>query len=150
MHGADRSEQLAAGCRDAAEDRRGSGRATGSFPVRAEQVSESAARTVGGAAQPQERAVVERTTGPVRGGLEGAGYGRRIRRQRGRRGPRWRCRSGEGAEGNAKPETRRAPASGAASEARENCSRLGRGGEALWRLRGGSAVDCRRELRNRP
>src|ERR1051325_2754201 len=77
--------ELAAGCRDAAEDRRGSGRATGSFPVRAEQVSESAARTAGGAAQPQERAVVERTTGPVRGGLEGAGYGRRTRRQRGRR-----------------------------------------------------------------
>src|SRR6516165_12103706 len=31
MHGADRSEQFATGCRDAAEDCRGSGRATGSF-----------------------------------------------------------------------------------------------------------------------
>jgi len=47
MHGADRSEQFAAGCRDAAEDCRGFGRATGSFAGRAEQVSESVARTAG-------------------------------------------------------------------------------------------------------
>ena len=52
MHGAGRSEQLAAGCRDAAQDRRGSGRTTGPLLGRAEQVSESAARTAGQSSVP--------------------------------------------------------------------------------------------------
>src|ERR1051326_1342344 len=58
---------------------------------------------------------------------------------------RWRCRSGTDAEGNSKPETRRAPTSGTASEAGENRSRPRCGGEALRRLRQGLAVDGGRD-----
>src|SRR4051794_40597264 len=74
-HGGHRSEQLAAGLRDVAEDCRRSGRATGSFAGGAEQIPEPAARTAGGATQPQERAVVERAAGAVRSGLAGAERG---------------------------------------------------------------------------
>ena len=54
MHGRHLSEEFAATRRDAAQDCRGSGRTTGSFAGRAEQVSESIARAAGSAAQPQK------------------------------------------------------------------------------------------------
>ena len=148
MHSGHRSEQLAAGCRDAAEDCRGFGRATGSFPGRAEQVSELYC------ANCWKRNAIARVSSCRKSSW-------RCSRRPGRHGVRKTnplpakttmtsmAMREPGPKPNETPSQKRGGRQPLARHLKRetNRSRSGRGGEALCRLRQGPAADCRRDQR---